>query len=166
MKDTDAYVLRHARPLDGDLPNRARPLSEQGRAAARALVGYLKGLGVEVVYSSPFQRTLETVEPFCRATGTALAVREDLGESAADEPFEEVRARMVRAVTAIVRAHPGRKILVCTHGGTLWALLSHFNPKFGYDAYRRIGCPDMRRIVYAGTEGRLDTAFQFNVPMV
>lgn len=44
MKDTVVYVLRHARPADGEMPNRSRPLSHIGVQQAKAPVPYLSDL--------------------------------------------------------------------------------------------------------------------------
>jgi len=156
------YVLRHALPADGEMPNRTRPLSDIGRKQAEELVPYLNTLGLAAVYTSPFRRAVQTVQPFCEASGLSAVEREDLRESAEDEPLPQVRSRMVRAIQSITDAHPGDHVLVCTHGGTLWGLISHFDSRFGYEDYRQIRCPDMKRFVYTGYNGRLDEKFSFN----
>ena len=112
MKTTVVYVLRHAQPADGQMPNRARPLSELGRRQAETLVPYLTDLGIGVVYSSPFRRALQTVEPFCMARGISIVEREGLRESAAEERFPQVRRRMVEAVHSVVDDRFGETILI------------------------------------------------------
>jgi len=163
MSTTTLYVLRHCHPADGEFANRARPLSDRGRHQAQALIPYLKALGIDAVYSSPFSRALETVRPFCEAAGLSPAHREDLGESAAEELLPQVRDRMVAATRSIAPQHPGQTVLLCTHGGTMWGLISHFDEAFGYEQYCQIGTPDMRRLIYSGTPGALDDDFSFDL---
>lgn len=163
MSPTILYVLRHCHPEDGDFPNRARPLSDRGRRHAQALIAYLGALDIDAVYSSPFTRALESVRPFCAAAGLSPTPREDLGESTSEELLPQVRERMVAAVKDISLQHPGQTALLCTHGGTMWGLISHFDESFGYEQYRRIGTPDMRRLIFCAASEQLDGDFRFDL---
>ena len=59
-------LLRHAKSAWNDpaMPDQARPLDEAGRAAARAMRGAFRSLGLapDLVLVSPATRTLETLE--------------------------------------------------------------------------------------------------------
>ena len=149
---TRLYVLRHAQPAAGHLPNADRPLSAVGEAQAQRLVPVLAGFGVQAAYSSPYRRAVLTVAPFCRASDVPLQLRDDLRESAADEELCAVRARMASTTDAIAAAHPGQSVVVCTHGGCVWGLITRFEPEFGYEEYRRIRCPDLVCVEY-GIQG-------------
>ena len=162
---TRVYVLRHAQPLHGREPNRLRPLTDVGHAQARALVPYLRSLVIDRVYASPYRRALDTVRPFCESAGADLNEIDDLRESSDDEPFEEVRQRTLRAVAGLVAANVGRTLLVCTHGGLLWTLINTHDPDFGYEEYRRLGCPDMRRFLYEDGQGRMDASYRFDLEL-
>ena len=158
---TEIYVLRHATPAKSDLPNRERPLSEVGQSQAEALIAYLSNLDLTAVYTSPFKRAVQSVTPFCQAVGLTPVEREDLGESGHDEQLPEVRARLIGALSDIAEQHVGERVLVCTHGGCLWGAISHFDENFGYEDYRKIGTPDMRKFVFAANSQNLDTEFVF-----
>jgi 2,3-bisphosphoglycerate-dependent phosphoglycerate mutase len=145
---TEVLVVRHAKAASEDLPNAEKPLSEQGRDDARELATILASLGINAIYSSPFRRALETVAPLCEATGLEVMIRSDLRESEKEEELFEVRKRMVSAVAEIARDNEGSRIVVCTHGGTTWGLISHFCSDFGYEQYKEIDTPDVRRFVY------------------
>lgn len=163
LMDTTVYVLRHAQPAAGDMPNRSRPLTDLGRAQAEALVAYLNTLQLAAVYTSPFVRAVQTVQPFCQASGISAIEREDLRESGADELLPQVRQRMVEAVQSIVDAHPDSRVLVCTHGGNIWGLISHFDSSFDYDNYRQIRSPDLKRFLYTPRGNKLDEEFSFDL---
>ena len=156
------YILRHAQPEAGDWPNRERPLSGNGRLQAAALVQYLRELRCTAVYCSPFARAVATVRPYCAAEGCLLHELERLAESGADETLLQVRDRMVEVVSEIAGSHPGQAVLVCTHGGNIWGLLTAVDASFGYEQYRRLDAPDIRLLRWHGGIGTLDTEFVFD----
>lgn len=51
---TTVYVLRHASAMVGVMPNRTRPLSDEGRRQATLLVPLLSRLGCAAVFSGRF----------------------------------------------------------------------------------------------------------------
>jgi broad specificity phosphatase PhoE len=67
------------------------------------------------------------------------------------------------AVQHIADSNPEKKIVVCTHGGTLWGLISYFDPSFGYDQYRKLGTPDVKRFFYDGDGARFDSEFRVDI---
>ena len=99
---TEVLVVRHAQAARQELPNAERPLSEEVMKDARELATKLASLGINFIYSSPYKRAIETVEPHCKATGLEVQIRDDLRESTEDEDFPEVRNRMVSAIEEIV----------------------------------------------------------------
>ncbi len=156
---TNIYILRHASAMSGEMDNRSRPLSKEGHRQAKLLVPSLQKLECSIVYSSPFKRALETVAPYCAATGTPKKVRENLSESLEKETLDQVRERMVAAATEIVETHSGKNVLICTHGGTMWGLLSHYDNSFGLKQYQQIGNPDLRKIIFTKEKTWIDSTF-------
>ena len=64
------YVVRHAKA--GSRSNwpeddRLRPLSKKGQKQAEALVSVLEPFEITAIFSSPFLRCVQTVEPLARA---------------------------------------------------------------------------------------------------
>lgn len=158
---SDLYILRHATPATSNVPNQERPLSEIGQRQAEALVPYLVSLDLRSVYTSPYKRALDSVLPFCRSIGVEPIKREGLVESGRDEELPEVRSRLIGAIEKIAGEVVGERALVCTHGGCLWGTISYFDPSFGYEDYKGIRTPDMRRVVFENGTTRLDTGFNF-----
>ncbi len=108
-------LLRHGRAGDrsewqGD--DRERPLDERGLAQADALVELLEELPIEAVYSSPYRRCVQTVEPLVAARGLAIDERDELGEE-----------RQSTDGVDLVRSLAGRGVVVCGHGGLETALV-------------------------------------------
>src|SRR6476659_9359939 len=77
------FVLRHAkagtrRHWDGE--DVERPLSRGGRRQADALVKRLLEESVSGVWSSPYVRCVQTVEPLCRALDLEIRIEPRLAE--------------------------------------------------------------------------------------
>lgn len=75
------FVVRHAEAAPGD-PDELRPLTDAGRAAARALGKQLKDRTPTAVVSSPLLRARETAEAIARPAGLTATVDERLAPGA------------------------------------------------------------------------------------
>jgi|SRR5579864_1522904 len=111
-------LIRHASAGDrsrwtGD--DRHRPLDDQGRRQARALVELLSAVPVERILSSPYDRCVQTVAPLAAERGLPIELREELGE----ELQEREGAALVRALLAedvAVSCHGGLSELIVAEG--------------------------------------------------
>lgn len=149
-------LIRHARPLAVTaVEGRADPsLSEEGHAQAARLATALTALGVDALYSSPLQRTLETAAPTVAATGLEVNVDKrlieldsELGQYARDDELsadsdlaaayfsgdwskissetpEQFVDRIRTTLDSIVHAHRGQTVAVFTHGGVISAWIA------------------------------------------
>ncbi len=109
------YVVRHAKAGDreewsGD--DRKRPLTAKGRRQAEALVGVLAALPVSQVFSSPYRRCVQTVEPLARARGLAVERKAELAEGHGLSGL-----RRFLADPALDR------VVLGTHGDVVWELV-------------------------------------------
>lgn len=90
---TTIIILRHAERLSDD---KDTPLSDVGRARAKALVPFLTALNPDFVIVSELQRTLQTVAPFLEKTKRVALVRSNEKCAAlAAEILKEWRGRIV-----------------------------------------------------------------------
>lgn len=82
---TKLVVLRHAQSEANILKcyddTGESPLSDFGKKQAQELVEQLKAEGVEVIVSSPFLRTIQTITPFSEATGISIETMTELQET-------------------------------------------------------------------------------------
>jgi phosphohistidine phosphatase SixA len=96
------FIVRHAKAAPGE-PDELRPLTEGGRAAARALGEDLAQQQPDAVVSSPLLRARETAEAVARAAGLELEIDEHLAPGA---NVAAVRAAVEgRGETVIVVGH-------------------------------------------------------------
>jgi probable phosphoglycerate mutase len=113
-----------------------RPLNDYGRMQARKLAEQLQGDGIAAIYASDLVRARETAEILGERLGLPVAIDADLREKNwgtwegltpderlnvefEGETTEEHRERVLRAVRRIAERHPGRRVVVVTHGGSL-----------------------------------------------
>ena len=112
------YLVRHAKAgsrkaWSGD--DELRPLSKAGKAQAHGLAKRLAGDGITRVFSSPYVRCRQTVEPLAEgsASRSSPPTRSREGASLPDS------LRLVEKVA-------GENAVLCTHGDVLGNLLMHF----------------------------------------
>jgi broad specificity phosphatase PhoE len=130
-------------------------LSDLGWQQAVRVIEALAHDTVDAVYSSPAARALETAEPLAAELGLPVQVEPGLAEFDKDHgayvPVEELRAEndprwhalvrgelqdsgvdpqqfrrtVVDAVERIVAEHPGRRVVLFSHSGTINAYTGH-----------------------------------------
>jgi 2,3-bisphosphoglycerate-dependent phosphoglycerate mutase len=150
-------LVRHAEPVapsDPRYEQNDRPLAEAGRRDAERLADELADDVVAAIYSSPYPRAVQTVEPLARRLGAEISLVDDLrerllslgalpdwrnqlhrswsdfgyaledGESSADAQ------RRVSAVLATLRRrHRGERIVVVSHGNLIALALHAIAPE-------------------------------------
>ena len=162
-------LVRHAQSAPRpELPESEFPLSELGRQQAQALAPVLAELGVDALASSPYQRAIDTLQPYADAASLAIATDDDLRERSlgawlesveavneairnmhADLDFcpaggESGRACLARYEAALARqraANPGRTLAVGAHGGVVSHFLAAHHASLPPEFWRRIRNP-------------------------
>jgi 8-oxo-dGTP diphosphatase len=104
------YLVRHAkagerRLWDGD--DRDRPLSPKGWKQAELLAARLLALDVSELYSSPYVRCLQTLQPLADRLDRTVKVDNRLSE---DEPFEPLLEMLTEVPDGTVMSSHGDMI--------------------------------------------------------
>lgn len=135
---TVVELVRHAkagrRDEWGDAPDRQRPLSDKGRAQADRLAQQLlAGEPIAALHTSPLVRCRQTLEPLAVALGLPLIDEEALAE-APGVPVVDAGSLWVASawlggqalalIDRLVAAHPGQRVVCCSHGDVLPSLLA------------------------------------------
>ena len=94
------FLVRHADAAPGT-PDDTRPLTPDGRSAARALGDLLRDRNVDAVVSSPLLRARETADAVARASGLDAAVHECLAPGATPATLRDAVAGRGEIVVAI-----------------------------------------------------------------
>jgi 8-oxo-(d)GTP phosphatase len=77
------YLVRHTKAGDRDgwsEPDELRPVSKPGRRQARRLVDVFDGRPVVRLFSSPYLRCIQTLEPLAEERGIEIELAHELGE--------------------------------------------------------------------------------------
>jgi phosphohistidine phosphatase len=82
------FLVRHAKAAAGE-PDELRPLTDNGREAARALGDRLAARHPDAVLTSPLLRARETADAIARAAGIAAEVDERLAPGATLDTLRE-----------------------------------------------------------------------------
>jgi broad specificity phosphatase PhoE len=118
------------------------PLNARGREQAKALAEELAPAGVDAIYASDLSRARDTAEIVGERLGVPVVLDPDLreidvgsregltGEEVGDRPWdgelhETHGERILRAVREIAERHPGQRVAVVSHGGSLRRMQEH-----------------------------------------
>jgi phosphohistidine phosphatase SixA len=109
------YFVRHAKAgsrghWQGD--DRLRPLSKKGAKQAEALVDAFKPFKISAIYSSPYLRCIQTVEPLARDRGLEVQETPALQEG-----------RGLRGAYEFMRDPKLDDAVLSTHGDVVWELV-------------------------------------------
>jgi 2,3-bisphosphoglycerate-dependent phosphoglycerate mutase len=137
---TTLLLVRHGETdwnADGRLQGHTdRPLSEYGRRQARRLAEELVDEPLDAIYASDLARARETAEIVGERLTLPVMLDRDLREKdwgtwegltpaerdrveLVGESTEAHQERILRALGRIAQRHPGARVLVVTHGGSM-----------------------------------------------
>jgi broad specificity phosphatase PhoE len=133
---TTIELVRHAKAYGRDRwwgkADRERPLTQEGFSQARELARQLAdGKPIAGLYSSPFVRCMQTLEPLAEQIGVDIVPEEALGEATTLPVHDRGDAwvasawlggRAVALLDRLVREHEGERLVLCSHGDVIPAV--------------------------------------------
>ncbi|MHC0036017.1 histidine phosphatase family protein [Pseudoneobacillus sp. C159] len=162
------YFVRHAKAQGQEME---AALTEKGVEQAGKLVDFFENRPVEKIYSSPFKRAVDTIQPLADVKGLKIQIDDRLGERVLsslmfDDWQEKLKASfddfdlvfeggeshsegMSRAVSIIeeMLALPENHIILVSHGNLTTLLIRYFNESFGFDDLLEMSNPDVFELV-------------------
>jgi 8-oxo-dGTP diphosphatase len=108
------YLVRHAhagKRSEWDAADELRPLSPRGRRQAEALADQLAGVGIDLLWTSPYVRCRQTLEPLAERLGLPVLDSEPFreggsGPAALDAVLDAVAGGATVAVSSHGDVHP------------------------------------------------------------
>jgi 2,3-bisphosphoglycerate-dependent phosphoglycerate mutase len=163
------YLIRHAH-ADWE-PDENRPLSARGKRDAIRVAEVLSAYPVTKVYSSPYRRALQTVEPLAthldipvqivpelceRNLGRALlgdfnsAVQATWRDPNFSHPGGETNSaaqeRGISVINKLQVEYPGADIVLSIHGNLMALVMQYFDPRIDFAFWRSLTMPDVYQL--------------------
>jgi 2,3-bisphosphoglycerate-dependent phosphoglycerate mutase len=182
----DVLFVRHAEPVPFAAPgweerDDDRPLSDAGRQAAQELADELEPYVITGVYSSPYRRAVETVEPTAERRGLRVIVLDDLRERrltaaprddwldhlhagwndldyALDglESSRDAQLRGTRVLDLLRVRHPdGGRLLLGSHGNLISLVLHALEPAVDAEFHLAMPMPAIYHLEHDGRGWRV-----------
>lgn len=145
---TTIELVRHAKAHSRDRwwgrPDRERPLTEVGMDQARDIAQALQAEGPPIakLFSSPWLRCTQTLDPLADALGVNVVEVDQLGE-VISLPVHDggdawvtsawLGGRAVAFLDRVVAEYAGRRIVACSHGDVIPALVALVVGRDGLD---------------------------------
>jgi 2,3-bisphosphoglycerate-dependent phosphoglycerate mutase len=172
-------MVRHGdSPKDGN--ERTRGLSDKGKLGAQGVAHVLQKEGIDTVISSPYDRSILTVQELAEQIGQEVLVFEDLKErlftaeekripdkelypllkkSFSDPNFaltggESNAVCQQRAIKVLqellLHTYRGRKVVIGTHGAVMTLMMGYYDQKYDLDFLMQTTKPDIYRMEFNG----------------
>jgi 2,3-bisphosphoglycerate-dependent phosphoglycerate mutase len=160
---TQIYFIRHSVPDLSIKDDLLRPLTIDGINKANELVKLFENIQIDKIYSSPYKRTLQTLEPISVYKNMNINIIEDFRERKISndwidnfneycknqwedfsyklengESLSEVQFRNVQALNKILVENSGKIILIGTHGTALSTIINFYDNTYQYDEFMKI----------------------------
>lgn len=155
------YFVRHAAP---DLRNKTeeRTLSKKGVEDSKLVFNYLLDKDINLFVSSPYPRSVHTIEPLARFLGKNILLIEDFKERnvgtwvedfnsyskaqwndfnyklPGGESLNEVQTRNINALIKLLKERKDSTICVGTHGTALSTIIYYYDKSFSYNGFDKI----------------------------
>ena len=158
---TRVYFVRHAQPRYDCANDAARPLTPEGEKDAEKVRDFFKDKQIDAFYSSPYKRSVDTIEPAARFLGLDIITDARLRErekgpggntkglfqkrwanknyhEEGGESIHMAQKRNMLALEDILRANEDKNVVVGTHGTALSSILNYYDNSFDCSSFLRM----------------------------
>ncbi|MBT9779503.1 histidine phosphatase family protein [Clostridium sp. MCC353] len=160
---TTVYFIRHAEPNYANHSDRERELTEKGLKDRKKVTDYLDDKNIEVVLSSPYKRSIDTVKDFADKHSLVIECISDFRERRVDsvwiedfdafckaqwsdfgyrlsdgETLGEVQMRNINALKVVLNKYKDKNVVIGSHGTALSTIINYFDNSFGYNEFQKI----------------------------
>ena len=160
---TTVYFVRHAQPNYENHDDMLRELTAKGLEDRKLVTMFLEDKNVDVVLSSPFHRSVDTVRHFADSKGLGIGIIDDFRERRIDsvwiedfnsfckkqwedftyklsdgESLSEVQKRNILALNQVMKEHAGKTIVIGSRGTALSTIVNYYDNSFGYAEFEKI----------------------------
>ncbi len=159
---TTIYFVRHCQPNFDNKDDRTRELTKEGLADRKNITAFLVDKDIDLIFSSPYKRCLDTIKPFAETLKLPINQIENLKERHIGKWVEnfndyaikqwtdfnykiengeslfEVQNRNIMELTSILQKNSGKNIVISTHGTAFSTIVNYYNNNYNYDSFLKI----------------------------
>lgn len=174
---TNLYMVRHAESPFVFGEERTRGLSVEEVLEAKKVAKIMLTEKVDVIVSSPFVRSIQTIEGIVENQNLEIKLYEELKERMIKGnyklPWEEIvpaieksfidkdycllggettrqaQERTIPIIKQVLTEHKGKNIVVGTHGNIMTIILNYFEEQYGYEFWKSTSKPDIYKLVFS-----------------
>ncbi|WP_202709212.1 histidine phosphatase family protein [Sporosalibacterium faouarense] len=169
---TNIYLVRHAHSVyTQDELN--RPLSEIGKKDAQRVTEILSRKNIDYILSSPYKRSIETVEGLASYLDKEITIVDDFRERKLAErsvnDFEKVitkvwedysfswdggesnyiaQRRGINALRKVLEQYNEKNIVIGTHGNIMVLIMNYFDKSFDFLFWKDLEMPDIYKLTF------------------
>jgi 2,3-bisphosphoglycerate-dependent phosphoglycerate mutase len=169
---TNIYFIRHANSTYTP-EELKRPLSERGLKDANQVTKLLSKENITHVMSSPYKRSIQTVEGIANLFGLNISIDDGfrerkLADSCVDN-FDEVilkywedfefslpggetgyfaQDRGVKSLENTLDKYDGGNVVIGTHGNIMVLIMNYYDKKYNYDFWCNLNMPDIYKLSF------------------
>jgi len=150
---TTIYFIRHSQSDFNIKDDRTRPLTDKGVADCKLVTEFLKDKEIDVVLSSPYKRSVDTVKDFANSVNLSIQTVEDFRErdhvwvddwqelvekqwadfsysDPGDECLADTQKRNISALNNVLKIHKNKNIVIGTHGTALSTIINFYDRNY------------------------------------
>jgi 2,3-bisphosphoglycerate-dependent phosphoglycerate mutase len=158
--NTTVYFIRHAKPDISVKDDMTRPLSFEGIEKSKELIELFEEIIIDNIYSSPFKRSIQTIEPIAKDKNIKIEIIDDFRERKMSnnwienyeeyskkqwddfsyklkdgESLNEVQKRNIKELEKILLEYKGKTIIIGTHGTALSTIINYYDRTFLFNNF-------------------------------
>lgn len=173
------YFVRHSKPDFRIKDDATRPLSEEGIKLCEKVNEYFRDKHIDVFYSSPYRRCVETIGGLASQKNQDIETIHDFRERKVStgwiedfdgfaknqwEDFEyklpegeclrEVQERNIKVLHEILKSNDDRTIVIGTHGTAMSTMINYYDKGWNHEAFKGIAkkMPVIVRVDFEGMD--------------
>jgi 2,3-bisphosphoglycerate-dependent phosphoglycerate mutase len=156
---TKIYFVRHAESDFNVIDDRSRPLTQKGHVDCALVTDFLQSKEIDVIFSSPYKRAIDTITEFAKSVGIPIHIVEDFREREHalmegdwrpytkkqwsdfsyslpnEECLADVQKRNIAALNDVLSLHKNKNIAIGTHGMALSTIINFYDINYGFDEF-------------------------------
>lgn len=178
---TNIYFIRHAECDYNIKDDEAPQLTPKGVQDSKLVTQYLQGKDINHVFSSPYQRAVDTLQDFATTYNLTIQKIDDFRERKISTTFiddfesfanaqwddfdyklqdgeslSEVQLRNIKAIESLLVQYSNQNIVIGTHGTALSTIINYYDNLFRYAEFQNIKklMPYVVHMTFDGTDCR------------